>query len=329
MNNRVFVAGHRGLVGAATCRALERDNSNFEILTRSHAQLDLQDPQATTAFFQEFRPNHVIMCAAKVGGIMANNKFPVDFLHENLQIQLNVFNAAHQVGVDRFIFLGSSCIYPRDCPQPISEEYLLTGPLEATNRAYALAKIAGVESCWSFNRQHRTRYIALMPTNLYGIGDNYHPEHSHVLPALIRRFHEAKVNGSRSVTVWGSGSPRREFLFSEDLGEAIRFILTLPDPKFSSLTSADAAPLINVGCGEDSTIRDLAHLVRDVVGFEGVIEFDTTKPDGTPRKLLNTERINALGWQPTTSLVDGLRAAYTNFLSNWPTQKKVVAVPGI
>lgn len=208
MSDLVFVAGHRGLVGSATCRALAKDPTTFKIISRSHAELDLMNPVATFDFFRKYRPKHVVMCAAKVGGIFANNSFPVDFLHENLEIQLNVFNAAHETGVDRFIFLGSSCIYPRDCPQPIREDYLLTGPLEATNRPYALAKIAGVESCWSFNRQYHERYLALMPTNLFGIGDNYHPDNSHVLPALIRRFHEAKISNTSSVTVWGSGNPR-------------------------------------------------------------------------------------------------------------------------
>ncbi|MDM0076641.1 GDP-L-fucose synthase [Variovorax sp. J2P1-59] len=310
---RVFVAGHRGLVGSATMRAIEQ-NPDYEILARSRGELDLQDRAATRAFFLEHRPDHVVMCAAKVGGILANSTLPVDFLHDNLRIQLNVFDAAYESGVDRMIFLGSSCIYPRDCPQPIKEEHLLTGPLEATNRPYALAKIAGVESCWAFNRQYGTRYLAMMPTNMYGPGDNYHPEHSHVLPALIKRFHEAKVAGAPSVVVWGSGNPRREFMCSSDLGDAIRFLLSLPGEQFASLTSADVTPLINVGVGEDVTIREVAELVKATVGYTGELKLDASKPDGTPRKLLDVGRLSALGWRAKTSLAEGLRCAYEDFL---------------
>ncbi|RWM31966.1 MAG: GDP-L-fucose synthase [Mesorhizobium sp.] len=310
---KVFVAGHRGLVGSATMAALAPLKS-YELITRTHAELDLCDPVATREFFMSERPDYVVMCAAKVGGIAANINFPVDFLHINLAIQLSVFNAAHAVGVERMIFLGSSCIYPRECPQPIREDYLLTGPLEATNRPYALAKIAGVESCWSFNRQHQERYLALMPTNLYGPGDNYHPEHSHVLPALMRRFHEAKMQGAPSVVVWGSGKPRREFMYSLDLGEAIAFLLGLPDNEFGALTAPDAAPLINVGVGEDITIRELAERIKLAVGYDGELIFDTTKPDGTPRKLLDVARLSALGWKARTSFETGLRAAYEDFL---------------
>lgn len=310
---KVFVAGHRGLVGSATLLALN-NHPDFEILTRTHGELDLEDRDATREFFLHARPDHVIMCAAKVGGILANSNLPVDFLHNNLRIQLNVFEAAHEAGVDRMIFLGSSCIYPRDCPQPIKEEYLLTGPLEATNRPYALAKIAGVESCWAFNRQYRTRYLAVMPTNMYGPGDNYHPEHSHVLPALIRRFHEAKLNGDPSVVVWGSGKPRREFMFSLDLGSALVFLLRLPDERFAALTLPDVAPLINVGVGEDVTIREVAELVKATVGYVGELKLDATKPDGTPRKLLEVGRLADLGWKTRTPLHEGLRLAYDDFL---------------
>lgn len=313
---KVFVAGHAGLVGSATVKAL-RGRADVQIVTRTHAELDLGDRDATRAFFLEQRPDHVVMCAAKVGGILANSKFPVDFLHDNLRIQLNVFDAAHEAGIDRMIFLGSSCIYPRDCPQPIKEEYLLTGPLEATNRPYALAKIAGVESCWAFNRQFGTRYLAMMPTNMYGPGDNYHPEHSHVLPALIRRFHEAKVKGEPSVVVWGSGKPRREFMYSSDIGDAIAFLLDLPEDRFRMLTNPDVTPLINVGVGEDVTIREVAELVRTTVGYPGELKLDATKPDGTPRKLLDVNKLGALGWKAKTSLETGLRAAYADFLQRY------------
>jgi len=318
---KVFVAGHRGLVGAATLRALEQSYS-VQLLTRSHAELDLADRAATLTFFREHRPDQVVMCAAKVGGILANNNYPVDFLQQNLAIQLSVFEAAHAAGVERMIFLGSSCIYPRDCPQPINEDYLLTGPLEATNRPYALAKIAGVEACWSYNRQYGAKYLALMPTNMYGPGDNYHPEHSHVLPALLRRFHEAKLHGAASVVVWGSGSPRREFMYSSDLGEAIAFLLSLPEQEFARLTRPDAAPLINVGVGVDVTIRELAELVKETVGYAGQLSFDATKPDGTPRKLLDVSRLHALGWRARTSLRDGLRGAYEDFLASVATAAK-------
>ncbi|WP_434725312.1 GDP-L-fucose synthase family protein [Mesorhizobium sp. RIZ17] len=310
---KVYVAGHRGLVGSATMRAIEALGS-YEIITRTHDELDLFDRSETRKFFMSQRPDYVVMCAAKVGGILANASSPVDFLHNNLAIQLSVFDAAYASGVERMIFLGSSCIYPRDCPQPIREEYLLTGPLEATNRPYALAKIAGVESCWSFNRQYQTRYLALMPTNLYGPGDNYHPENSHVLPALIRRFHQAKINGDTSVEIWGSGKPRREFMYSSDLGDAIAFLLGLPDSDFDALTAPDTAPLINVGVGEDVTIREVAELVKAAVCWEGKLVFDTTKPDGTPRKLLDVTRLRNLGWKAKTSLGAGLQATYEDFL---------------
>ncbi|PBB11893.1 GDP-fucose synthetase [Mesorhizobium loti] len=310
---KVYVAGHRGLVGSATMRALEALGS-YEIITRTHGELDLFDRSETRSFFMSRRPDYVVMCAAKVGGILANASSPVDFLHNNLAIQLSVFDAAYASGVERMIFLGSSCIYPRDCPQPIREEYLLTGPLEATNRPYALAKIAGIESCWSFNRQYQTRYLTLMPTSLYGPGDNYDPKNCHVLPALIRRFHQAKMNGDSSVEVWGSGNPRREFMYSSDVGDAIAFLLGLPDSDFDVLTAPDTAPLINVGVGEDVTIREVAELVKAAVGWEGNLVFDTTKPDGTPRKLLDVTRMRGLGWKAKTSLGAGLRAMYEDFL---------------
>lgn len=310
---KIFVAGHAGLVGTAVLKALGAQ-VGCELLTRTRAELDLGDRDATRAFFLEHRPDHVVMCAAKVGGILANSSLPVDFLHDNLRIQLNVFDAAHEAGVDRMIFLGSSCIYPRDCPQPIREDYLLTGPLEATNRPYALAKIAGVESCWAFNRQYGTRYLAVMPTNMYGPGDNYHPEHSHVLPALIRRFHEAKVRRDPEVVIWGSGTPRREFMYSSDLGGAILFLLGLPDERFAELVRPEATPLLNIGVGEDVTIREVAELVKKVVGYEGGLRLDTSKPDGTPRKLLDVGRLGTLGWRAQTTLESGLASAYQDFL---------------
>ncbi|MDQ7956692.1 GDP-L-fucose synthase [Luteibacter sp.] len=311
--SKVFVAGHRGLVGSATLKALG-SQADVVPIVRTHSELDLADRQATLAFFEQERPDQVVMCAAKVGGILANASLPVDFLHDNLAIQLSVFEAAHAVGVKRMIFLGSSCIYPRDCPQPIKEDYLLTGPLEATNRPYALAKIAGVEACWSYNRQFGTQYLALMPTNMYGPGDNYHPEHSHVMPALLRRFHEAKARGDESVVVWGSGRPRREFMYSSDLGEAIAFLLALPDDRFAQLIRPEMAPLINVGVGEDITIGELAELVKKTVGYGGRLEFDASKPDGTPRKLMDVSRLHALGWRARTQLEEGLRSAYEDFL---------------
>lgn len=314
---KVFVAGHRGLVGTAVRTALENSQNCYEIVTRTHEKLDLEDQQATRQFMLDERPDIVVLCAAKVGGILANSVYPVDFLHNNLRIQLNVIDAAFEVGVERLIFLGSSCIYPRDCSQPIKENYLLTGPLEGTNRPYALAKIAGVESCWSFNRQFGTRFLALMPTNMYGPGDNYHPENSHVLPALIRRFHEAKIKGESNVVVWGSGNPLREFMFSLDLGLAVKFLLELPDSSFSKLVEPSVCPLINVGIGEDVTIRELAELVKKAVGFEGEVVFDSTKPDGTPRKLLDVSKLRELGWQAEIKLEAGLKLAYKDFLKNY------------
>lgn len=317
MKQKVFVAGHRGLVGKATSKAIEGSPLKYDLITRSHSELDLEDRAATFDFFNTTKPDFAVICAAKVGGILANSMFPVDFLHRNLRIQLNTLDAAFAAGVKRLIFLGSSCIYPRDCSQPIKEEYLLTGPLEPTNRPYALAKIAGVESCWAFNRQFGTQYLSLMPTNMYGPGDNYHPEHSHVLPALIRRLHSAKVNGSPTVEVWGSGTPRREFMFSLDLGIAIEFLLSLDDIQFSKLVAPETAPLLNVGVGEDITIKELAHLISKTVGYEGELIFDTTKPDGTPRKLLDVSRLHSLGWKARTDLAAGLDLAYSDYLNNF------------
>lgn len=317
LEKKVFIAGHNGLVGSATVHAL-RERGQYEIVTCPHEQLDLEDREATYDFFHRSRPDYVVMCAAKVGGILANSTYPVDFLHKNLRIQLNVFDAAYANNIRRMIFLGSSCIYPRDCPQPIREEYLLTGPLELTNRAYALAKIAGVEACHSFNRQFGTSYLALMPTNLYGPGDNYHAQNSHVVPALIRRFHEAKQRLQKSVVVWGSGKPRRELMFSLDMGDAIAYLLELSDEQFNSLTQTDATPLINVGVGQDMTIGEIATLIQSTVGYEGKIEFDVSKPDGTPRKLLDVRKMSGLGWKAKTGLNAGLHRAYEDFLQTKP-----------
>jgi GDP-L-fucose synthase len=313
---RIYVAGHSGLAGSAIVRALQ--NAKFgELILATHRELDLLDTDATHAFIAREKPSIVVICAAKVGGIMANNSFPMDFLHENLKIQTNVIEASHAVGVSKLVFLGSSCIYPRDCPQPIREDYLLTGPLEATNRPYAIAKIAGIESCWSYNRQFGTKYMALMPTNLFGVGDNYHPEHSHVLPALVRRFHEAKRDGAAQVTVWGSGNPKREFMFADDLGNAVLHLLQLPESEFDKLCDPKIAPIVNVGVGTDMPIRELAEKVAQVVGYKGQITFDTTKPDGTPRKLLDVSRMNALGWNASRNFVENLSTTYSDFLKKY------------
>jgi GDP-L-fucose synthase len=258
----------------------------------------------------------VVLCAAKVGGIVANNDHPAEFIHANLAIQCNVIHEAWRSGVRRLLFLGSSCIYPRDCPQPIREEYLLTGPLEATNRAYAIAKIAGVEMCWSYNRQHGTRYLALMPSNLYGPGDNYDLESSHVLPALIRKCHEAKTGQGARVTAWGTGKPRRELLYSEDLADAALFVLGLDDEKLGGCFGENRAPLVNVGTGEDLSIAELAELVKKVVGFQGEVAWDHTRPDGTPRKLLDVSLLDSLGWRYRTPLEEGIRLSYQDFLAH-------------
>ncbi len=303
----IYVAGHRGLVGSAICRSLRRQG--FErLLLRTHAELDLTDAVGVRQFFEKERPAHVFLAAAKVGGILANDVYPADFIRENLIIQTNVIDASYRSGVDRLLFLGSSCIYPKLSPQPIKEEYLLTGPLEPTNRPYALAKIAGIEMCWSYNRQYHTRYLAAMPTNLYGPGDNFDPLKSHVLPALIRKVAEAKASGRKQIVVWGTGTPRREFLFSEDMAEACVFLMNLNEAEYSSLL--EGVPLINIGSGTDVTIRELAEQVCAVLGFEGELVFDTSRPDGTPQKLLDVSRILKLGWKPRTSLAEGIALTY-------------------
>ena len=305
-DSRIYVAGHRGLVGSAIRRALEQIGCT-NLLLRTHAELDLTDRAAVLAFFHEEKPEYVFLAAAKVGGILANDTFPADFIRENLEIQTHVIDAAYRAGVQRLLFLGSSCIYPKMCPQPIREEYLLTGPLEPTNRAYALAKIAGIEMCWSYNRQYGTQYLAAMPTNLYGPGDNFDLNGSHVLPALIRKVMEAKEAGRGQLVVWGTGTPRREFLFSEDLAEACIHLMNLPDEGFAGLLSMDVAPLVNIGTGIDITIRELAELIAQILDFRCEIVFDPTRQDGTPRKLLDVSRIHSLGWKARTSLEEGIK----------------------
>jgi GDP-L-fucose synthase len=313
--SRIYIPGHLGLVGSALVRQLTAGGYR-NLITRPRAALDLRDQAAVLALFRETRPEYVFLAAAKVGGIVANNNYPADFISDNLAIQSNIISAAFRSDVKRLLFLGSSCIYPRDCPQPIKEEYLLTGPLESTNRPYAVAKIAGIEMCWAHNRQHSTEYLAVMPTNLYGPGDNYDLQTSHVLPALIRKMHEAKVRRQRDVTIWGSGKPRREFLYSDDLADACVFLMKLAGERFRDLIGQEQQPpLINIGCGEDRTILELAELVKEVVGFSGEFRLDTSKPDGTPQKLLSIARMAALGWRARTPLRKGLAATYSDYLS--------------
>ncbi|MES2935159.1 MAG: GDP-L-fucose synthase [Pseudomonadota bacterium] len=301
---KIYVAGHRGMVGSAIIRQLTR-NGYANIVTRTHTELDLTDQAAVTKFFAQERPDYVFLAAAKVGGIQANNTYRAEFIYQNLMIETNVLHAAWTTGVQRLLFLGSSCIYPRDCPQPIKEEYLLTGPLEPTNEPYAIAKIAGIKLCESYNRQYDTHYISVMPTNLYGPNDNYDLNNSHVLPALIRKAHEAKVRGDKTVVVWGSGKPMREFLHVDDMANACVFLME------QDLEER----LFNVGTGTDVTIQTLAETIMATVGFEGKIEFDTSKPDGTPRKLLDTSRMTAIGWRAQIELVEGIRGVYSDFLT--------------
>jgi len=318
LDSKIYIAGHRGLVGTALMRNLRAKGfDNF--VTRTHAELDLTNQAAVEAFFAAEKPDYVFLAAAKVGGIHANNTYPAEFIRDNLAIQTNIIHAAYKNDVKRLLFLGSSCIYPKLSPQPMKEEHLLTSELEPTNRPYALAKIAGIEMCWSYNRQYKTQYLAVMPTNLYGPGDNYHPENSHVIPALIRRFHEAKLANAPSVTVWGSGTPKREFLYSEDMADACVYLMNLPDEKFVPLLGQDRndglPPLMNIGVGHDLSIRELAETVKDVVGYQGTLEFDASKPDGTPRKLMDVGRLNAMGWKATTDMRSGLATAYRDFAS--------------
>ena len=316
-NARIYVAGHRGLVGSAIIRRLKALGYK-NLLLRTHAEVDLTDHRAVQKLFFEERPDHVILAAAKVGGILANNTFPAEFLYENLRIAANVIHEAYQHGVQRLLFLGSSCVYPKHAPQPIEESALLSGPLESTNRPYALAKIAGIEMCWSYNRQYQTRFLAAMPTNLYGLNDNYDPEMSHVIPALIRKFHEGKVSNAKEVLIWGTGTPRREFLDSDDAADACVFLMNLPTDTFDSMVrSTDIPPIINVGCGEDFAISQLATLTAEIVGFRGAVAYDPSKPDGTPRKLLDVKLLFSLGWKPRISLRNGLERAYRDFCDSF------------
>ncbi|HMM68505.1 MAG TPA: GDP-L-fucose synthase [Dokdonella sp.] len=351
LDSKIYIAGHRGLVGSALMRNL-RDKGYTNFLTRTHAELDLTSQAAVEAFFAAEKPDYVFLAAAKVGGIHANNTYPAEFIRDNLAIQSNVIHAAYKNKVKRLLFLGSSCIYPKLAPQPMKEEHLLTSELEPTNRPYALAKIAGIEMCWSYNRQYQTQYLAVMPTNLYGPGDNYNLMNSHVIPAMIRKFHLAKLAAERnraaieqdearygpipqdlkdqllatcnlqlepSVSVWGTGTPKREFLYSEDMADACVYLMNLPDDKFVPLLGQDRndglAPLLNIGVGHDLSIRELAETVAATVGYQGKLEFDATKPDGTPRKLMDVGRLNAMGWKAKTDMRSGLETAYRDFLS--------------
>lgn len=308
-DSRIYIAGHRGLVGSAIHRALIAEGYT-RLLTRTRSELDLLDSGQVNDFFAKEKPEYVFLAAAKVGGILANNNFPADFIRDNLIIQTNVIEASRINHVDRLLFLGSSCIYPKFAPQPMPESCLLTGPLEPTNRPYALAKIAGIEMCWSYNRQYKTKYLAAMPTNLYGPNDNFDLANSHVLPALIRKTAEAIKSKASEITVWGTGTPRRELLYSDDLAAACLFLMDLDDVRYDSLLTEDAPPLVNIGTGEDVTIGELAKMVAKVLGFNGQLVFDATKPDGTPRKLMDVTRLHNLGWHHTTSLDEGIRRTW-------------------
>ena len=321
LKEKIYVAGHRGMVGSAIVRAL-RQAGQDHILTRSSNELDLTNQTAVNRFFQEEKPAQVYLAAAKVGGIYANNTYPAEFIYENLMVQANVIQAAFTHGVQKLLFLGSSCIYPRLAPQPMQEDALLSGPLEPTNEPYAVAKIAGIKLCESYNRQygqsHGLDYRSVMPTNLYGPGDNYHPQNSHVIPALIRRFHEAKLADAESVTIWGSGMPRREFLYVDDMASASIHVMNLPKPIYEQYTNPMLSH-VNVGFGSDITIKELAQSVSRAVDYQGHIAFDLDKPDGPPRKLMDSSVLNALGWQPKVALTQGLALAYENFLSQTNT----------
>jgi len=313
---KIYVAGHRGMVGSAIVRTLLSQGVQTQnIVTRTHAELDLTNQQAVQNFFALEMPTQVYLAAAKVGGIHANNTYPADFIYQNLMMQANIIHAAHTVGVQKLLFLGSSCIYPRLAPQPMSEDALLTGQLESTNEPYAIAKIAGIKLCESYNRQYGRDYRSVMPTNLYGPGDNYHPENSHVIPALIRRFHEAKLANTPEVAIWGTGTPKREFLYVDDMAAASVFVMQLPVPTYQAHTQPMQSH-INVGYGSDVTIAEVAHAIGQAVGYTGRITFDATKPDGAPRKWMDSSRLNALGWQASVTLAQGLQTAYADFVKN-------------
>lgn len=304
-NSKIYVAGHAGLVGSAMMKQL-KEKGYRNIILREMAELNLRDQAEVNRFFETEKPEYVFLAAALVGGIHANDTYPADFIYDNLLIECNVINASYLNGVEKLLFLGSSCIYPRDCPQPMKEEYLLTGPLEPTNEPYAVAKIAGIKMCQAYNKQYGTKFISVMPTNLYGPNDNYHPLNSHVLPALIRRFHEAKEADRPYVEAWGTGSPRREFYYSEDMAAACIYLME----------TYDGSEIVNIGCGQDMTIRELTALVAKIVGYKGEIHWDESKPDGTPRKLLDVSRLHGLGWTKHTPLEEGLKLAYRDFLEN-------------
>ncbi|RAK20399.1 GDP-L-fucose synthase [Anoxybacillus vitaminiphilus] len=304
-SSKIYIAGHRGLVGSAILRKLQADGYT-NLVYKTSQELDLRDKNQVDEFFAEEKPEYIFLAAAKVGGIVANNEYPADFIRDNLMIQTNVIDAAYRNGVKKLLFLGSTCIYPKFAPQPLKEEYLLTGELEPTNEPYAIAKIAGIKMCQSYNRQYGTKYISVMPTNLYGPNDNFDLHTSHVLPALIRKFHEAKENNAPYVEVWGTGTPRREFLYSDDLADACVFLMN----------NYEGNEIVNVGVGEDISIKELAEKIKNIVGYQGEIKFDTTKPDGTPRKLVDVSKINALGWKASISLEEGLQKAYQWFLDN-------------
>jgi len=318
-DSRIYVAGHRGLVGSAIMRRLTSpsplagegggEGKYTNILTRTHSELDLTDQRAVNEFFEKQKPEYVFLAAAKVGGIQANNTYRADFIYQNLMMESNIIQASHRHGVKKLMFLGSSCIYPKHAPQPMKEEYLLTGLLEPTNEPYAIAKIAGIKMCDAYNRQYGTNFMSVMPTNLYGLGDNYDLQNSHVLPALIRKMHEAKARGAKEVVVWGSGTPKREFLYSEDLADACVFLM-------EKYNASDIGEFINIGTGREITIRELAELIAEVVGFRGKLVFDASKPDGTPRKLLDVSRLQALGWQAKTGFREGITRAYADYLQN-------------
>ena len=304
---KIFIAGHRGMVGSAIVRRLQKAGYTG-VITRSHQELDLLDQRATQAFLQVTRPDYIFIAAAKVGGIQANNIYRADFIYQNLMIEANLIHGAHLAGVQTLMFLGSSCIYPKLAPQPMNEEALLTGPLEPTNEPYAIAKIAGIKMCEAYNAQYGRSYVSVMPTNLYGINDNYDLNNSHVLPALIRKTHEARMRGDKTLTVWGTGTPMREFLYADDLADACVYLME----------QSYSGPLVNIGTGTDVTIKELAETVTRVLGFTGELVFDASKPDGTPRKLMDVSRLTQLGWQARTSLEDGIRLAYQDFLNRHP-----------
>ena len=308
-NDKIYIAGHRGLAGSSIIKKLKENGFN-NLIFKTSTEVNLCNQIETNNLFKSERPDYVFMCAGTVGGIMANKKYPVEFTQNNILMTINVLALSYKYNVKKLLYLGSSCIYPKECPQPIKEEYLLSGYLESTNRPYALAKIAGIELCDAYNRQYNTNYIAVMPCNLYGINDNYHPENAHVIPMLIRRFHEAKINNLKETTIWGSGTPLREFMCSDDLAEACIYLIENKNAK-------DIGKFINIGSGKEVTIKELAQLIKETVGFEGEIKLDSSKPDGTMRKLLDVSKINALGWKYKIELKDGLKTAYNDFLQNY------------